>query len=169
MEFHTDSKKKCPRCSAVPLEAYKVGMAQAGDTHILEESWRNPDPKGKWFIKNPTFPPGQPPNSLRRKSSLASWLTGCQDTYKESIWLTYQSRKQGYQASLGEWNTLAPSDIRSKSPRRREYTFTWCSWTLLLPLAQSFTTSSGLLLTCLGYQLPSQASSRPTSRMCSYV
>lgn len=78
-------KKKCPRCSAVPLEAYKVGMAQAGDTHILEESWRNPDPKGKWFIKNPTFPPGQPPNSLRRKASLASWLTGCQDTYKESI------------------------------------------------------------------------------------
>lgn len=49
------------RCPAISLETHEGGMAQAGDTNILAESWSNPDYKGKGLIRNQPFPPDQPP------------------------------------------------------------------------------------------------------------
>lgn len=45
----------------IAVEAYEGGIAQAGDTNILVESQRNPDPKRKGLLRNRPISPDQSP------------------------------------------------------------------------------------------------------------
>ena len=148
--------QKHTRCAALYLEAHEGCMAKPGVTNMLAESWKNPYPKGKVLIRNRSVPPDQP-SECRGKNLFNVVAHRPAGSLQRNQLIDTSIQKVGISGSCLEHTSTIWHQIQVTS-----------SWSLPMPLAQSLT-SSGLLSTTSGFQRSSQASSRPTFRMCSYA